>query len=1133
MIDTEKKVALAQAYFTGLRNARRTGAATEERTFLPVLERLLSEVGALLKPKVHCYCELADQGAGHPDIGLFSARQVQSGRPRKGQVPERGVVEMKPASDDAWLTAKGNQVTRYWGRYGLVLVTNTRDFALVGKNEREGISMRETLQLAGDAQEFERKLESPAAFARETGPGLVEYLVRVLSHHARIADPKDLAWLLASYARDGLSRMEGANDPALDALRESLEKSLGIRFEDKKGERFFQSTLIQTLFYGVFSAWVLWAQQAGAQNAPLFSGKPEPDRFNWREAAWHLHSPVLRALFQQISDPGRLRPIGLDTVLDWAQHALNRVDRDAFFGLMTEGEAVPYFYEPFLQAFDPDLRRRLGVWYTPPEVVSYMVARVDNTLKGELGIVDGLAADNVHVLDPCCGTGAYLSEVLKRIAKNLGDKGLGALAGAQVKKAATTRVYGFEVMPAPFAVAHLQIGLTLREINAPLEGEDERPQIFLTNALTGWEPKETTPLPLRELEEERSRAKQVKQKAPILVILGNPPYNGFADVSMDEERDLSAAYQAVKRVRKPRGRALGDLYVRFFRMAERRITERTGQGIVCFISNYSWLAGDSYTGMRERYLEAFDSINIDCLNGDKYRTGKQTPDGLPDPSIFSTPGNPVSIQVGTAIATLARKPKHVPAKTIGFRDLWGASKREQLADTAEAKPSKLYRRVRPALDLGLPFRPMSVNGDWESWPALPDLMPCRFPGVETDRDSFLVDTSLDRLKGRISDYFNPDIDDAVVEKRCPGAMRASTHFDPQGTRRRLISQGGPVESGFVRFSYRPFDSHWLYWDNRAGLLGGPGVDLMSHAVKGNLWLVTQQKMRKTWSAPQVISGIGDRHLIESGATCVPVWLNGDGIGDESDVRLHRPNLTCPAQQYVSKVGAKPEDLFFFMLACLHDPGFGRENSDALAMDWPRIPLPGWPDPKTVIHKRAFAKTAAHGRDLHALLDPAQGVPGVTTGKLDRAAASIAVPSAKSGGAMSGADFELTAGWGHLGQREAVMPGGGQVTEREYDRSERNALGRSASRLGPKTFDVHINDRACWRNVPANVWNYSLGGYRVLKKWLSYRSFPVCKRPLTLEEASEFSSIARRIATILELTAKGTLARSRTERGRKA
>ena len=728
---TTRLTTVVETYLADLQRIRASGGATSERSSYGPLANLLNAIGATLKPKVFCVGELADQGAGHPDFGLYAAKQVQKGQPKQGQVPEGGVVEVKAADDDAWLTAAGDQVSRYWDRYRLVLVTNTRDFVLVGEDAAGRPAKLETFRLATSAAEFAQRLESPRAFAGEVGTGLGEYLCRALSHRARLVEPKDLAWLLASHARDALARVEAAGDaPSLAAVRAALEEALGVRFEGERGARFFRSTLVQTLFYGVFSAWVLWARQT-----------PLPTRaFNWREAVWHLRAPVMQALFQQLSQPDRLQPLGLVEVLDWTSAALDRVDCDAFFDRFNEGEAVTYFYEPFLEAFDPELRKQLGVWYTPAEVVRYMVARVDKALRDDLGIADGLAAENVYVLDPCCGTGAYLAEVLRRIAANLENRGLGALTGARVKQAATERVFGFEIMPAPFVVAHLQVGLTMQALDATLADDGkERAQVFLTNALTGWEPHPTKPLPFPELEEERDRAERVKQETPILVILGNPPYNGFAGMAVDEERELSEAYRMTKRVRRPEGQGLNDLYVRFFRMAERRIA-KTGQGVVCFISNYSWLDGLSFTGMRERYLEEFDAIRIDCLNGDKYKTGKVAPDGSPDPSIFSSPDDPVGIQVGTAIATLVRKLDHAPTGEVGFRHLWGQAKREELIETEEAEPGKLYESVEPILPLGLPFAQTAVSKDWFDWPALPDLFPVSFPGVKTSRDGFLVDT---------------------------------------------------------------------------------------------------------------------------------------------------------------------------------------------------------------------------------------------------------------------------------------------------------------------------------------------------------------------------------------------------------
>ncbi len=1100
-----------EAYFADLDLIRGSGGATDERSLYVPLANLLNAVGGTLRPKVFCVQELANQGVGHPDFGLYTTRQVQKGRPKSDQKPERGVIEVKPVADDVWLTAAGDQVSGYWQGYRQVLVTNARDFVLVGEDTAGNPVRLESFRLAGSAAEFDAKLARPRAFANEVGSGLYEYLTRVLSHAASLAEPKDVAWLLASYARDGLARVERAGDAAaLTALREALEESLGVKFEGDRGAAFFRSTLAQTLFYGVFSAWVLWARQT-----------PQPSGlFNWHDAVWHLRAPVLRALFQQLSDPGRLQPLGLVEVLDWTAAALNRVERDAFFAKFGEGEAVPYFYEPFLQAFDPDLRKQLGVWYTPSEVVRYMVARVDKALKDDLGIPDGLAGENVYVLDPCCGTGAYLAEVLRRIAANLENKGLGALTGAQVKQAATQRVFGFEIMPAPFVVAHLQVGLTMQELDAPLSDDgDERVGVFLTNALTGWEPTVQKPLPFPELEEERERAERVKQDTPVLVILGNPPYNGFAGMAVDEERELSEAYRTTKQVRRPEGQGLNDLYVRFFRMAERRIAEKTGQGVVCFISNYSWLDGLSFTGMRERYLEAFDTIRIDCLNGDKYKTGKTTPDGAPDPSIFSTPEDPVGIQVGTAITTLVRKSNHALAQSVGFRHLWGQSKHGELVETAESAADDLYGGVAPLLSLGLPFAELAVSDGWQDWPSLPDLFPTSFPGVKTSRDGFLVDVDLDRLKQRVADYFDANLGHEEIARRYLGVMRSTARFDARAVRDTLLKRGEPADDGFVRYAYRPFDTRWLYWDGDTKLLDEKRADYNAQVFEGNLWLVAQQKPRREWGSLQVISNLGCLDLMDRGATCIPAWEREDGMAAAGGAQ-RRPNLPEHVEGYLGKLGLGVEDLFHHVVAVLHDPAYRTANAGALRMEWPRIPLPGWPDGNAPGAADALIASAARGRQLAALLDSDTAVAGVTTGTLRPELAFIAVPATTDGGNMAGDDFEVSAGWGHFGTGDAVMPGQGRVVERDRTAAERGTLVDAIPTLGDTTFDVYLNERAYWRNVPAAVWNYQLGGYQVLKKWLSYRETKVLGHPLRPEEVQHFTDTARRIGAIIQLVNRG-------------
>jgi hypothetical protein len=1096
----DKLIKIVEDYFSALRDVHRLGAGTAERSRYTALDNLLDAVGAELKERVICLPDLEDTGAGHPDFGLYTNKQLQRGKPRKGQMPERGVIEMKPVEDDAWLKAKTEQVTRYFEAYRLVIVTNLRDFLIIGEAPNGRPERREHFRLAEDAASFWELVSTPRKSAERLGRSFGEYLMRALTQSVALREPKDLAWFLASYARDALERVEAKKELAgLAGIKSALEEALGMKFESEKGEHFFRSTLVQTLFYGVFSSWVLWARQT----------PPPTGRFEWRQAIWHLHVPFVSALFQQLASPKQLQPLGLVELLDWTEATLNRVVKEEFLHKFNDADAVQFFYEPFLEAFDPDLRRQLGVWYTPSEVVTYMVARVDKALKDDLGVADGLAADNVYVLDPCCGTGAYVTAVLQRIDRTLDGKGLGNLKGQMVKKAALERVLGFEIMPAPFIVAHLRVGSELQRLGASLK-EHERASVYLTNALTGWEPSTKKPLPFPGLEEERKKAEQLKQEAPILVILGNPPYNGFAGVTIGEERDLTEAYRKTERVRKPEGQGLNDLYVRFFRMAERRIVDKTGRGIVCFITNFEWLDGSSHTGMRERFLDIFDAIRIDCLNGDSRETGKLTPDGKPDPSIFSTEHNREGIRKGTAIATLVRNQKHEPTEQVAFRHLWGVGKRQELLDTADTEIT--YSLFAPSLELGLPFKATDVSAGYFHWPKLPELLVSSFSGVKTARDDFLVDVDRDALEARIEHYFDKEVSDDEIARQYPVAMTPTDRFEPKPVRKELRSRGRG-KGKIIRYAYRPFDVRWLYWDPDTKLLDEKRADYEPHVFAGNRWLTAAKALRKGADEPQyaVLTAIGSYHVIERASLFFPEYL----------LAPQRPNISQPVESFLKSRDAGVRELFSHIAAILNAPAYRRENASAIALDWPRVPLPG--DAATL---RA---SAALGATLATLLDPETPAPGVSTGSLRAGLKTLGLPTKRDGKSLDGDDLKLTAGWGSFqntgGGSRIVMPGRGLVHERIYTESERAALAAEGKAiglsldevlalLGDKTFDIHLNGDAWWSNVPARVWDYTLGGYQVIKKWLSYREHDVLGRALKADEVAYVSQMVRRIAAIL-------------------
>jgi Type ISP C-terminal specificity domain/N-6 DNA Methylase len=804
-----------EVYLSGCASTHATGAATDETAYYPALKALLDAAGHALKPHVHCVMGLKNQGMGMPDGGLFTPDQFQKGEGtlRKGQLPSRGVVECKPPKSDVLDIADTKQVSDYWQQNNQVLVTNYREFLLIGRDEKGKPVRYEYYRLADSEKAFWRLAGKPQAALKEHGERLIDFLKRCLRRSAPLTDPKDVAWFLASYARDARLRVEHSKaHKKLVRVRAALEEALGLKVTDAKGEHFFQSTLVQTLFYGIFAAWVLWHR----------SHRDATEKFDWEKGARYLHVPILRKLFREMTDPEDLDAAdNLTEVMNWAADTLNRVVREKFFEKFQDAEAVQYFYEPFLEEFDPEMRKALGVWYTPPEVVKYMVARVDQMLRSDFNKPDGLADPEVFVLDPCCGTGAYLTEVLNTIAATLKDKGEDALLGGKLKKAAKDRIFGFEILPAPFVIAHLQLGLFLQAHGSPLDDKNhERAAVYLTNALTGWQPP-TGPkqgLLFPELENERDAADRVKQRTPILVVIGNPPYNGFAGLAETEEKGLVEPYRTTKNAPKPQGQGLNDHYVRFFRVAERCITERQAQhGIVCYISNYSWLDGLSHTGLRERFLDEFDQIWIDSLNGDKYKTGKQTPEGEPDPSVFSTPHNREGIQVGTAVALMARTPKHKGPATIRFRDFWGEDKREKLFESGQQFSPRKYERVEPIHALGLAFRSMNTAVAYTTWPTLPDLFSEWFTGVKTSRDDVVVDIDREELVGRIKAYFDPDVSDDEMREISPRAVTDASRFEAIPTRRTLQKRG-LVPENIVPFAYRPFDHRWLYWEQETKLL---------------------------------------------------------------------------------------------------------------------------------------------------------------------------------------------------------------------------------------------------------------------------------------------------------------------------
>jgi hypothetical protein len=1088
-------------YLAEIRTIRDLGAGVAETSYYPPLANLFNSVGHKLKPKVVCVIHLQNTGAGIPEAGFFTASQVQrsTGTIIPGQKPSRGALEAKAFNADMDELAHSEQVLRYLNHYNQVLITNLREFRLLVLEN--GFSRKvEEYKLSGSKNALFH-----SSTLKDHSELFPEFLERVLRRQSSITDPADLAWFLASYAREARWRAENHGLSSFDTIKRALEESLGIKFEGEKGRHFFRSTLVQTLFYGIFSAWVLWCRTEGKNAAA---------RFDWRTSTYYLHVPVLRKLFNEISDPGPLDAIQITEMLDLAGDTIARVDRPTFFSKFSQADAVQYFYEPFLEAFDPRLRKDLGVWYTPREIVQYMVERVDHLVRTELSQPLGLASSDVCILDPCCGTGAYLTAVLDRIHRTLlavaGDDA--ALVPDRVRTAALTRIFGFEILPAPFVIAHMQLAAELSTLGAPLN-DNERAGVFLTNALTGWVPEQEPKKSIfPDLQKEKEDAEAVKRRPTILVILGNPPYNGYSGIAkIEEERDLTNAYRdPIPGVKAPEGHGLNELYVRFFRAAERRISRNEeGQGIVCFISNYSWLDGLSHPSMRYHYLQTFHDLYIDNLHGDR-KISEYAPDGRTSETVFSVAGTSVGIKVGIAIATLVRNTSANGDGATYYRDFdeARADERRRSLLNSLANDSNAYQLLVPNPVLGLPFKPTSFTTNYLDWPLFPALIPESSPGIQTGRDDLLVGLSREQVKVKLERYLDANVPHDVINAEIPGTMDDTDRFPAVATRESLQRRGFR-EWQIVPFAYRPYDCRWLYWEPTTKLLDEKREEYHKQYRPDVPAIYLAQKNRRAFDPPGLTYQLGNRHLNERGANIFPLSTTGEPLPGHIE---SRPNLTYAASMYATNANADPSHIFFHALSTMHTPKYISGNSGALMSDWPRIPLPA--------NAHLLARSADLGRQLAELLDAESEARLLSDWYF---LGRLVLPKPPN----LGENLKLTAGWGHHGRGGTVNPGRGDIRPRPWSETELERLSTLAflhsisidqvvALLGESCLDVHLNGAALWTAVPVAVWDYTLGGYQVLKKWLSYRELSILGRPLLSDESDYFAQVVRRITAILLL-----------------
>ena len=502
--------------------------------------------------------------------------------------------------------------------------------------------------------------------------------------------------------------------------------------------------------------------------------------------------------------------------------------------------------------------------------------------------------------------------------------------------------------------------------------------------------------------------------------------------------------------------------------------------------------------------------------------------GSLDPSVFSTEYNREGIRVGTTIGLLVRKPKRSKKPQVFFRQFWGADKRAKILESLQAKKfAKQYESVEPTKENRFLMLPSTVSKEYLHWPAVVELSQCHpFNGpIERRGNSLIVFEENKKELAKLADYFDPKISDEEIRALVPEFMKSAGEFDAKKARSGLKGVVDYKPQAIARYPFKPFDIRAAYLDaDIQPLFSRPSPELLQQRFKGNNFFITRDTADKDIEgSPFYFSPlVCDYDCISGHARHFPIRLqatpktNGkkknDGNGELGNI-LHEAapaynagkitaNLSPAARAYLAKLGIKnPDDdedtaalIWMHALAIGYSPAYLTENADGVQQDWPRIPLPD--------SKAALLASAEFGRQVAALLDTENGVEGVTAGKLKQEFKEIAVLSSTK-------NLSLTAGWGHK-NNGATMPGQGKFATKILD------VGPDYKLPWFEFHDVYLNEAACWKDIPAPVWDYTIGGYQVIKKWLSYREFDLLGRALTPDEAREVTHMARRIAALILL-----------------
>jgi len=1021
------KKSLFSKYLKELSAVALQGDAREE-SFYTALADMLAEV-AQTSGRTHVRVTTLPKptDAGNPDFRLWNGTDRIVGY----------VEAKKPTEERLDLIEDSEQLRRYRSTFPNLILTNFLEFRLYRNGERV-----ETV-LAARPLVLNRLRTIPPI---EKPDELFNLLDRFLGFSLPKAfTAESLAVELAKrtrFLRDVVSQQlqqEQETPGMLSGFFEAFQAYLigTLTPED------FADLFAQTIAYGLFAA----RTRAGDGFSRLAAFDNIPHTIG-----------VLRDLFRFIS-LGDL-PEQLAWCVDDIAEVLGVADApgilDRYYREGKGSDPIVHFYETFLAQYDPAVRERLGVYYTPEPVVSYIVRSLHGLLKSEFKKPDGLAADGVTLLDPAAGTMTFVARAAQQAVREFEAKyGAGAREDF-IRRHILKNFYAFELMMAPYAVGHLKMGFFLEELGHRL-ADDERVPFYLTNTLDNAELEQSRLPGFSALAEESRLAGKVKKQTTILIVLGNPPYSGISSNTGEWITGLIEDYKYVD------GKHFGekkhwlqDDYVKFLRFAQWKI-EQAGRGVVGMITNHGYLDNPTFRGMRQSLMRAFDEIYVLDLHGNSLK--KETcPDGSPDQNVFD-------IRQGVAIAFFVKRGgKQKTESVVHHADLYGMRDvKYTWLDTHDRRHTE-WRVLNPNSPFYL-FVPRddALEAMYRCFPSVPEVFAAKSVGIVTARDKLTIHWTPEEVWKAVTVFSRMD-----PELARQGYKLGKDARDWQVTMaQKDLLDSGPTREKIAPILYRPFDvRHTYYTGQSRGFIGQPQQRVSCQMLAGeNLALITPKRVEHVgaWQHAFVSSAISD-HVAVSLKTIdyhFPLYLYPSA--DRADLFAHhepaerQPNLNPKLVDVLSQAYGReptPEDVFHYIYAVLYAPAYREKYAEFLRMDFPRVPF--------TADSKLFQKLAALGARLTTL-------HLLTSAELDP-------PACRFDGA----------GDSRIGK--------GRKAGLRFESDQQRA---------------YINATQYFAPVPEAVWSYQVGGYQVCEKWLKDRQ----ERRLEVDDIRTYC----RIVTALGLT----------------